>query len=59
MLGRPRLGVPIAGTDQPEPLFAGTELRVASFAELVGLLVGGHLLPSSRTRAASWPDTSS
>jgi signal transduction histidine kinase len=32
-------GVLIAGTDQPEPLLAGTELRVASFAELVATAV--------------------
>jgi PAS domain S-box-containing protein len=32
-------GVLIAGTDQSEPLLAGTELRVASFAELVATAV--------------------
>ena len=32
-------GVLIVGTDQPEPLPAGTELRVASFAELVATAV--------------------
>jgi PAS domain S-box-containing protein len=32
-------GVLLAGTDSPEPLPAGTELRVASFAELIGIAV--------------------
>jgi signal transduction histidine kinase len=47
-------GVLIAGTDQPEPLPAGTELRVASFAELIGTAVSNATVRSelieSRTR---------
>jgi PAS domain S-box-containing protein len=47
-------GVLIAGTDQPEPLPAGTELRVASFAELIATAVSNATVRSelieSRTR---------
>ena len=47
-------GVLIAGTDQPEPLPAGTEQRVASFAELIATAVSNATVRSelieSRTR---------
>ncbi|HUI63074.1 MAG TPA: GAF domain-containing protein, partial [Steroidobacteraceae bacterium] len=39
-------GVLIAGTDQPEPLHAGTEPRLASFAELIATAVSNATVRS-------------
>jgi GAF domain-containing protein len=53
-------GALIAGTDSPEPLPPGTEQRVASFAELVGMAVANATdhdeLVSSRARIVAAGD---